>query len=274
MPELPEIETLRTALRASIVNQTISAIHVRRRDLRFDVPRDLSQRFKQSTVVGVRRRSKYLLIDFDHGYTLIVHLGMSGRLFLTEASRSLDKHDHVTFDFAHGLHMRFRDPRRFGLIDYCDTSRECEHRLFQHLGFEPLDDEFQAQQLMEFCAHSKSAIKSLIMNARNVVGVGNIYANEALFASGLHPATLGCDVNKRSATVLCEQIKTILKNSIALGGTSFKDYVSLNEEPGLHQLHLRVYGQEGRPCPQCQSPIQRLIQSNRSSFYCAVCQKL
>lgn len=273
MPELPEIETIRTALEPQIINRIMKKVTLRRPDLRFAIPKKLPKKVQGSPITAVHRRSKYLLIDFKNGQTLIVHLGMSGRLFFTDKNREYDKHDHVLFDFNEGKHLRFRDPRRFGLLDICKTKHLANHKLFKNLGVEPLSDDFTAECLLNFCKKSSAPIKSLIMNANNVVGVGNIYANEALFLSGILPTRLGKKITLSEASVLCANIKKILLASIKLGGTSFRDYVGISEDPGLHQLSLKVYGREGEKCKVCGQKILRVVQSNRSSFYCAKCQK-
>lgn len=272
MPELPEIETIRTALEAQILAKKIQRTVLRRPDLRHVIPKDLPERIKLSPVCALRRRSKYLLIDFRNGETLIIHLGMSGRLYFAEKERDYDAHDHVLFDFEDGKHLRLRDPRRFGLLEICKTSELDQHKLFLHLGEEPLNEEFTPETLYQFAKKSDSPIKLILMNAKNVVGVGNIYANEALFFSGVRPTRRGVKITVDEADRLCHNIKKVLRESIAQGGTSFRDYVSTNEEPGFHQLHLSVYGRENEPCRVCGRLIKRVIQSNRSSFYCPQCQ--
>lgn len=273
MPELPEVEIIRRKLAPQIIDTSIVSIRFRRQDLRIPIPKDLKKRVVGYKIIDVRRRSKYLLVDFANDQTLIIHLGMSGRLFFTSSNRTYDKHDHVLFDLSNGKHLRFQDPRRFGILTVCETPDLDNHKLFSHLGLEPLSDEFTGKRLYLICKRSTSPIKNFIMNAKYVVGVGNIYANEALFLSQIRPSRRGFRVTKTEAYQLCANIKRVLAESIEMGGTSFRDYVDPYEQPGLHQLHLRVYDRENQPCRACQMPIKRIVQSNRSSYYCMNCQK-
>jgi formamidopyrimidine-DNA glycosylase len=274
MPELPEVETIRQKIAPLLTNNSVKKITSYRKDLRIPIPQNLNRCLKGNKIIKVRRRSKYLWIDFEHGYTLTIHLGMSGRFFFTDKNRELDRHDHVCFDFEDGKHMRFRDPRRFGLIALCLTAELSEHKLFQHLGVEPLSDAFDAQYFFSKCQSRKTMIKNVLMDAKVVVGVGNIYSNEALFLSGINPQTKALTVSKKNLEQLCVNTKKVLEQSIAMGGTSFRDYVGATEEPGLHQIHLKVYGREGEPCNICGILICREVVAGRSLFYCPNCQKM
>jgi formamidopyrimidine-DNA glycosylase len=273
MPELPEVESLRLKILPKILGSAIQNITLRRKDLRYPMPQDVSEVLSEHRIVGVRRRSKYLLIDFDHGKTLVIHLGMSGRLFFTDPKAPFDKHDHVILNLKDSRQLRFRDPRRFGMLFLCDTEKLSENPFFKNLGVEPLEKEFNPDYLFQISRSSQTAIKTLLMNAEKIVGVGNIYANEALFLSGIKPTRKSFRLTRDDAKVLCQNIKRVLTKSIALGGTTFRDYVDADQKPGLHQLELFVYGREGEKCLQCQKSIKRVVQTGRSSFYCAACQK-
>ena len=273
MPELPEVETVCRSLKNKIINLKIVKVTTRRSDLRLPLPSRFKALLKQRVVKKISRRSKYILIHLDDGKVLIIHLGMSGRLFFCDQNRPFDKHDHVCFNFGDGQHLRFRDPRRFGLMTILDEEDWNQHKLFSKLGWEPLEQEFNASDFFKRCQNSQASIKNLLMNAHIVVGVGNIYANEALFASQIHPERRGAQISKKEVASLVSDVKRILRDSIAAGGTSFRDYVNATEEPGLHQLSLFVYGRDGESCLVCGEVIQRIIQSQRSSFYCKTCQK-
>jgi formamidopyrimidine-DNA glycosylase len=237
------------------------------------IPQDLATTATKSPIKKIHRRSKYLLIDLANGITVIFHLGMSGRFFFTDKKTRRDKHDHVYFDTEDGLHLRLRDPRRFGLLTTCATVQLPEHKLFKNLGCEPLTSDFNAKFLHTLCRRTQTSIKSLLMNAKHVVGIGNIYANEALFLSGIKPSRVTQKITAQETAHLCPNIKHILNRSIELGGTTFRDYVDSDGKPGLHQLELFVYGREGQPCKNCQTPIKRIMQNNRSSFFCPRCQR-
>lgn len=253
---------------------SLTDITLRRPNLRFPITTGIGATLKNKKVTTVSRRSKYLLIGFANNKTLIIHLGMSGRLFFTTKERTLDRHDHVLFDFTGGLHLRFRDVRRFGCVLMEDTNRLSRHPLLCHLGVEPLQQNFNAAYLWSLCKHSGTSIKPLLMNAKHVVGIGNIYAGEALFMSGIRPTKKARTIAKPACANICARIKEILGASIAAGGTSFRDYVDVDEKPGLHQLNLMVYNRAGKPCRICNTPIKKIVQTGRSSFYCPQCQKL
>lgn len=273
MPELPEIETLKRKIEPRLMGVCLTAVTLLRPDLRFPITTGIGATLKNQKVTTVGRRSKYLLIGFANNKTLIIHLGMSGRLFFTTKERALDRHDHVLFDFADGLHLRFRDVRRFGCVLMEGTNRLAGHPLLCNLGVEPLGPSFNAAYLWPLCSHSGTTIKSLLMNSKHVVGIGNIYANEALFKSGIRPTKKARTITKPACANICARVKEILGASIASGGTSFRDYVDVDEKPGLHQLNLMVYNRAGKPCRICNTPIKKIVQTGRSSFYCPRCQK-
>lgn len=273
MPELPEIETITRKLRDRLDLRSVENITLRRKDLRYPMPVKLIQNLVGKKILHVRRRSKYVVIDLSENFSLIVHLGMSGRLFFTDKIAPLNKHDHVLFDFDSGLHLRLRDPRRFGMLDVCTTSELNQHKLFKDLGPEPLEKDFNAEAFFKITKKSLSPIKSVIMNAKHVVGVGNIYASEALFMAGIRPTRRSSTLSKNQVMALCASIKQVLTQSISDGGTTFRDYVDANGSPGLHQLSLKVYGQEGKNCSVCTSRIKSMVLGQRSTYYCPLCQK-
>lgn len=273
MPELPEIESLRQKLAPKLKNAVLSKLVFRRADLRAPLPKDAPKRLCDKRITSITRRSKYLLINFENAPTLVVHLGMSGRFFFAPKQLPLDAHDHVLIDFKDGRHMRLRDPRRFGMLFLCDPAKQAAHPRFKDLGPEPLEAEFSGSYLLSCCKRAQTPIKSLLMNAHRVVGVGNIYASEALFLSGIRPTRMAARVTAAEADTLCANIKRVLTRSIAAGGTSFRDYVDAEQKPGLYAVNLNVYGRAGRPCPRCATTIKRVTQTGRSSFYCPACQK-
>lgn len=273
MPELPEIETICRKLTPQLRNKKFSNITVYRSDLRVPIPQDLTITATKSQIQKIHRRSKYLLMDLANGLSLIFHLGMSGRLFFTDKKTPRNKHDHVYFDTEDGLHLRLRDPRRFGLLTTGATAQLFDHKLFKNLGCEPLSSEFNGRFLHTLCQKTQTAIKSLLMNAKYIVGIGNIYASEALFLSNLKPSRITQKITAEDAANLCDNIKSVLNRSIARGGTTFRDYVDSDGKPGLHQLELFVYGRGNQPCKKCHTPIKRVTQNNRSSFFCPQCQR-
>lgn len=273
MPELPEVESLRQKLAPQILGSQIQNLKLRRKDLRFVIPPSLSKEIAQSRVMALKRRSKYLLLETDAGKTWIIHLGMSGRFFFADPKLVFDKHDHVIVNWQDGRQMRFRDPRRFGMMDWVATKNLDQHPWLVNLGIEPLSEQFNPKSLLAFCEKSAAPIKTSLMNAKHVVGIGNIYASESLFLAKIAPNRLSKSLNPVEAKVLCAAIKTILQKSIDVGGSSIRDYVDSAASPGLYQLQLSVYGRDGKVCHGCGSTILHLTQAGRSSFYCPICQK-
>lgn len=272
MPELPEVETILNKLKPKLVNSIIHLATTRRRDLRFPFPNHFASQLSGQKILSLTRRSKYLLFNLENNKTLIIHLGMTGRLYWCAKDRPLQKHDHVLFDFVNGEHLRFLDPRRFGFMDIENTKTLLESKFFKHLGVEPLENEFNATKLKRICESSRSPIKLTLMNAKHIVGVGNIYACEALFFAGIAPERISNSISEQECSKLVKAIKSTLTKSIQSGGTSFRDYVDVDEKPGLHQISLKVYGRENEPCRTCKSSIKRIQQTNRSTFYCPHCQ--
>ncbi len=273
MPELPEVEVTRRGLEASLVGRRFESVDVRFPLLREPVPVELLEAHVPGReVLAVRRRAKYLIVDLEGGWSLVVHLGMSGRLELVETDRESKPHEHVVFGLDDRQEMRFRDPRRFGLVQMVPTAGLEEDRHFAHLGVEPLP-QLEAETLRSLAAGRKAPIKSFVMDGRIVVGVGNIYACESLFRSGIHPRRAAGRIGAERWELLAEEIVAVLEEAIEQGGTTLNDFAAASGEPGYFQVSLSVYGREGETCERCAGTIRRIVQSNRSTFYCPGCQR-
>ncbi len=273
MPELPEVETVKRGLEKNIVGKTIERLEVRQIKLRWPVDKKLlTMRTKGGTIVKIGRRAKYLCIHLSNDWVVIVHLGMTGNLLIKTQQQAPQKHDHLRFFFTDGVEMRFRDPRKFGMVEIVEATKLETYARFAHLGPEPLADATSAASLYEKASKLKRPIKNLLMDASFLVGVGNIYASEALFYARIHPKTPANKLSKKQWTKLFDEIRAVLQSAIEKGGTTLNDFVDSKGETGYFQLTLAVYGREGEPCPNCQAPIERMVQTGRSSFYCPTCQ--
>ena len=270
MPELPEVEVTRCGLIPHVVGRCISKVVVRRRDLRQTITRGMVTGLKNSRIHAIRRRGKYLLFDCERG-TLLLHLGMSGSLRILKSGTPPTAHDHVDWVFEDKTLLRFRDVRRFGLILWI-TTNPLEHKLLRALGPEPLGDQFHGDYLYEKSKGRKICVKSFLMDAHTVVGVGNIYANEALFVGGVHPLRQAGKISRTRYVRLVEAIQEVLTQALQAGGTSLRDFVRENSEPGYFQRQLRVYARAGEPCVQCGKALKRRCVSARGTFYCDYCQ--
>lgn len=271
MPELPEVETIRRGLSPFITQQRIVAVKIREPRLRWPVPMELAQQLPGLTIECVGRRAKYLLLTTNQG-TLIIHLGMSGSLRLVEPGAPPEKHDHIDLVLQNERCARLRDPRRFGSVLW--TGRDpLDHPLLVHLGLEPLDEQFHGEYLHQRARGRRLAIKSLIMDNRVVVGVGNIYANEALYEAGIHPARCVDRISKTRYVRLAHAIKQIIENAITAGGTSVRDFVDSQGQPGYFRQSLRVYGRGGQACRRCARTLRQTRIGQRSSVYCRHCQR-
>jgi formamidopyrimidine-DNA glycosylase len=279
MPELPEVETVRRGLIPKLVGHRIVRLQQRRRDLRVPLPARFAARVEGRTVLAIDRRAKYLLIRLDDGYTLIAHLGMSGRMVLHDAASAaehpLGRHDHVVIDTEQGWQVRFNDARRFGLMLLVADAAVARHKLFRGLGPEPLDDAFDGAALAARLEGRRTPIKAALLDQKTLVGVGNIYACEALFLAGISPRRSAHTVQGERAERLMKAIKQVLSRSIADGGSSLRDHIQPDGELGYFQTRFNVYDREGVVCPtrDCGRPVRRLVQSGRSTFYCAHCQR-
>ena len=275
MPELPEVEVVTRSLKKTIKNRKIIKITVNNRNLRFKLPKNFESILKNKIVKNITRKSKYIIFDFGNNFYVILHLGMSGRIIIVKNNKKKFKHTHFSIFFNKNLVFQFIDPRRFGYIFVTETASLERHRFFVNLGVEPLIEQFNDRYLLNVTKNKKSPIKNIIMNQKYIVGVGNIYASEALFMSGIHPSRLGKDITKRDCEKLVHAIKSVLKKSIKLGGSSINDHTMVSGKMGYFQNKLYVYGREGSKCVKrsCQSPIIRIVIAQRSSFYCSECQK-
>jgi formamidopyrimidine-DNA glycosylase len=269
MPELPEVETTRRGIEPFLLDKQIQSVLVHKRSLRWPIPKAIEQ-LSTSPILHVGRRGKYILLANSHG-TAIIHLGMSGSLRIDKQNSPRRKHDHVELFLNHKQVIRFHDPRRFGCMLWHEGPIE-QHALLEKLGPEPLSNHFNDEYLFAATRKRKVAIKNLIMNSHVVVGVGNIYASEALFLSGIRPGKAAMRISRVEATRLCQQIRTVLQKSIDQGGTTLRDFINSDGEPGYFAQSLNVYGKEGEPCLVCKSAIKQKIMGQRSTFYCSSCQ--
>ena len=270
MPELPEVETIRRGLEPLITRQFISDVKVRERRLRWPVTRNLAGLLRGQQILQLGRRAKYLLIKTSSG-TLLVHLGMSGSLFYLPSVSQPTTHDHIDISFRGGSCLRFNDPRRFGSIHF--TTQPKLHRLLTKLGPEPLGKDFSTEYLTHVSRSRRVAIKNHLMNGQIIAGLGNIYATEALFRAGIHPARPAGRISAARFSRLVQAIREILNEAIRSGGTTLKDFVGGDGRPGFFQQSLSVYGRSGDPCFTCGVPIKRITQGQRSSYYCPRCQR-
>lgn len=271
MPELPEVETTCRGLSPLLTQTTISCVRVRQPRLRWMVPEGLATLLPGATIIGVTRRAKYLLLDTDRG-TVIVHLGMSGSLRLVPEAMAPGTHDHVDLVLQTGHCLRFRDPRRFGAILWTDQA-PWQHPLLSALGPEPLGAEFNGQWLYQKAGARSTAVKSFIMDSHVVVGLGNIYANEALFAAGIHPARAANRISLQRYRGLASAIKQVLNEAIVAGGTTLRDFADGTGRPGYFQHRLRVYKRNGGACVQCGILLRQRTIAQRSTFFCVHCQR-
>ena len=270
MPELPEVETIRKGIAAHVLGETVNDIIVRDRRLRWPVPVQLRNKLTGKSINKISRRAKYIIFHTGQG-CMLIHLGMSGSLRIITDNRPAEKHDHVDIVFASGTRLRFRDPRRFGSILWTNGD-PLQHKLLEHLGPEPLDAELNGDYLFKKSRRRKQSVKTFIMDSRMVAGVGNIYANEALFAAGIHPKRNAGKISKPRYEKLAAAIKQVLRQALAKGGTTLRDFVNGDGVPGYFRTELKVYGRAGIPCLTCKTPIKAHRLGQRSAFYCPVCQ--
>jgi formamidopyrimidine-DNA glycosylase len=271
MPELPEVETTRRGILRFVRQRTIQTVIVREPRLRWRVPPELVKAATGQRVRALRRRGKYLLFDLELG-SIILHLGMSGSLRILPASSAPLPHDHVDIVLDSGLCLRFNDPRRFGCVLWT-TADPLEHPLLKSLAPEPLSAKFDGAYLTRVAARRSVAIKQLIMNSQVVVGVGNIYASEALFHAGIGPRRAAGRLRRAEFDALVEAIRTVLRSAIRSGGTTLRDYVNPAGMPGYFRQKLFVYERSGEPCRKCRTPIRQFVQGQRSTYFCPTCQR-
>lgn len=287
MPELPEVETVRRGLVPAMEGKRIERAEVRRPDLRWPFPERMAERLTGAGIERLRRRSKYILADLSTGETLLVHLGMTGRMTVSGIAAPYvpgqfhhthplpEKHDHVVFDMGDGARVTFNDARRFGAMDLMPTDRAEAHPLLAALGPEPLGNDFHAEGLAARLKGRKGPVKVLLLDQRIVAGLGNIYVSEALHRAGIHPERAGGSIPRDGLERLVGDIRAVLAEAIEAGGSSLRDYRQADGELGYFQHSFRVYDRAGAPCPTpgCTGSVQRIVQGGRSSYYCATCQR-
>jgi formamidopyrimidine-DNA glycosylase len=269
MPELPEVETSRRGIEPHIIGTRVERVIVRNRGLRWPVSKTVDRKLLGETIMSVTRRAKYLLINTDGG-SAILHLGMSGSVYIVDRDTPAGVHDHVDIDFDSGKTMRFRDPRRFGSLHW--SKAPLQHKLLKSLGPEPLTSDFDARYLWEKSRGRRVSVKQFIMNAQVVVGVGNIYASEALYLACINPRRAAGRIALQRYELLVAAIKDVLANAIRAGGTTLRDFYGGDGEAGYFQQQLEAYGREGEPCRRCNTPITSIVQGQRSTYYCKQCQ--
>jgi len=271
LPELPEVETTRRGLMPRVRRRRIAALVIYDPRLRWPIPRSLPKKVAGQRILGVERRAKYLLLRLATG-TLLLHLGMSGNLRAVPADTPRLAHDHYDLVLDSGIALRFNDPRRFGCLLYT-RGDPYRHPLLAHLGPEPLGAAFDAGYLSRITRSRRVAIKQLLMNSRIVAGVGNIYANEALFRARLRPQRRARSLSPADAARLVRGVRAVLRQAIRSGGTTLRDYLGADGAPGYFRQRLYVYERRGKPCRRCGTPVRALTQGARSSYYCPACQK-
>ena len=283
MPELPEVETVKEGIAPAMAGKVIEKAEVNRPDLRWPFPDNMAARLNGKRVLGLRRRSKYILVDLDSGETLLIHLGMSGRMLVSGVTigefhhphPTPAKHDHVVFHMEGGARITFNDARRFGAMDLMPTAAQEDHWLIRDIGPEPLGNAFNEAYLIERLKGRNTPIKSALLDQRIVAGLGNIYVCEVLFRAGIHPARKAGKISAARVASLVPLIRQVLSEAIAAGGSSLRDYRQSDGELGYFQHVFQVYDREGETCvtPDCGKTIRRIVQSGRSSFFCPQCQR-
>jgi len=283
MPELPEVETVCSGLRPAMEGNIINKLELRRNNLRWPFPKDMADRANNNRVIGVRRRAKYILIDLSSDQTIIIHLGMSGRILIDTTNKGIfnynsnifEKHDHVIFYMQNGTLITFNDARRFGAMDMAPTKALDKHWLLKRLGPEPLGNGLNAEYLFNRFKNKNTSIKTTLLDQLIVAGLGNIYVCEILFRSGISPQKNTNKLEMKEIERLVKFIRSVLIEAIEVGGSSLKDHRQTSGELGYFQHNFTVYGREGENCVSnnCQTIIKRVIQSGRSTFYCSRCQR-
>ncbi len=283
MPELPEVETVRRGLAPSMEGHVIVRAEVNRPDLRWPFPENMADRLTGAKVMGLRRRSKYVLVDLSTGETLIIHLGMSGRMTVSgdplgqfhRSHPAPEKHDHVVFHMDSGARITFNDPRRFGAMDLAPTATLEDHWLIKPIGPEPLGNGFNESYLVGRLSGRNTPIKTALLDQRIVAGLGNIYVCEVLHRTGINPKRKAGSLSRARIAALVPAVRDVLSEAIAAGGSSLRDYRQADGELGYFQHGFKAYDREGQPCQSapCDGTISRIVQSGRSTFYCPKCQR-
>ena len=283
MPELPEVETVMRGIEPAMTGYKIDELILNRPDLRWPFPGGMAERVSGAKVLGLRRRSKYILADLDSNETLLIHLGMSGRILVSgdplgnfvHDHPPIEKHDHVIFSMENGARITFNDPRRFGALDLLDTNSGDAHPLLRNIGPEPFGNEFHEDHLVNILKKKNSPIKSALLDQRIVAGLGNIYVCEVLFRAGVSPKKLASKISAKRTAPMVAIIRDVLGEAIQAGGSTLKDFRHSDGELGYFQHTFKVYGREGETCSNtdCEAEVKRIVQSGRSSFYCPKCQR-
>jgi len=274
MPELPEVEVIRRGLQRCLPGHDVRAIFTGNRKMRLPMPRrDLKKYIQGARIKAVARRAKFLLITMDNQALLVIHLGMTGRLGIFPQDSPKAKHDHLRLQLDNNMQLRFNDSRRFGSIQVLKPGRDYSSTMLADLGPEPLGRDFTAQYLQKLAAGKSRPLKNFLMDSRVVVGIGNIYACEILFHAGIHPERKISGITKKQWQKIVESCRFILRKAIASGGTTISDFVNESGKSGYFQRELQTYGQQGRSCSCCTTPIAKKIMAGRSTFFCPKCQK-
>jgi formamidopyrimidine-DNA glycosylase len=268
MPELPEVETTKNGLAKLLSSKTITKVEIHNPNLRWIVDQSIKSKITNQVIRSFSRRGKYILFNLDKGH-LMIHLGMSGKINVIDTQEPLQKHDHFLLHFSKTV-MRFNDPRRFGSIFYLES---LDHKLLNSLGVEPLEELFHENYLFKNSRNKTQNVKAFIMDSKVVVGVGNIYACESLYKAGINPKIKANKISKQRYANLTNNIKEVLRKAIKAGGTTLQDFAKVDGKPGYFSQELSVYGRENENCYRCNGKIRRIIQNQRSTFYCPKCQK-
>ena len=275
MPELPEVETVMRGMQPALEGKKLTNIEARCDSLRWPIPNNFADRLKGRRVINIARRAKYILWYLDDETVMILHLGMSGRVSITAKRPSkIEKHDHLIFTTEEGTVIRFNDARRFGMVDLSISDSVLHHRLLKQLGPEPLSNDFTELSFRQMLRSKKTSIKNALLDQRVVAGLGNIYVCESLFRSNISPRRLALNVKGKRLKALSINIREVLNEAILAGGSSLRDHAQTNGDIGYFQHNFMVYGREGQECKKngCDNKVSRIIQSGRSTFYCAKCQ--
>ncbi len=277
MPELPEVEVTRQGLLPHLLQRTVTAVHCSGQQLRLPVPeKEIHQWVQGHTITAVERRAKYLLIRLHNKSVLVIHLGMTGRLGIFSQKAAKAKHDHLCLTLNNAMELRFNDTRRFGSVAVWPPAgaKNLEEAFTRRCGIEPLSDRFTARALANLARRRSTPIKNFLMDSKTIAGIGNIYANEILFAAGIHPKTKACQLNDRQWQAIVTCCPRILHRAIEAGGSTIADFLGSSGQPGYFQLQLAVYGKKGEKCPRCRETIDKAIIGGRATFFCSACQPL
>ena len=281
MPELPEVETVKRAIAEAATDHRIDDVMISGKKMRWPIPDDINNQISGMTINELRRRGKYILMDLNGKKTLktvIVHLGMSGSIRIYSEGHNIEpkKHDHLSIKTAHtkhGVTIVLNDPRRFGGVQIIETENAKTHPLLKKMGVEPLNEEHNPKMMLAAFKGKTAPIKSVLLDQHIIAGIGNIYASEALFRAGISPKRMAKNISRKKLALLNTEIKNVLTEAIAKGGTSLRDHVQPGGEIGYFVQSLNVYGRKGEPCPHCSTPIKEIRQTGRASFYCSQCQR-